>query len=237
MDGLGADLDVTVKRAAAAGVHACCLLSNSRLHLMALEEGDEGEADLLPVDIDGGEEGEGGGGVWEEVEAMCMFGVQVCVERGGGVSGSYVQCGTEWNIYPRMIPCDPIEALVSLGITFGIPWDQIGHPVRNAMAAFMPWCFSGGGSCICSGGSSNGGSSTGGSSNGNSSSNNNDNNVCLEQGERSVFPLFPRSTTTPARPGSLRRPLSLLCLAATRLPNDAPSARLRLERDAWSMAK
>eukprot|EP00904_Undaria_pinnatifida_P008680 jgi/Undpi1/4942/HiC_scaffold_19.g08294.m1 len=76
MDGLGADLDVTVKRAAAAGVHACCLLSNSRLHLMALEEGDEGEADLLPVDIDGGEEGEGGGGVWEEVEAMCMFGVQ-----------------------------------------------------------------------------------------------------------------------------------------------------------------
>ncbi|CAN0468994.1 unnamed protein product, partial [Ectocarpus sp. 12 AP-2014] len=74
LGGLGADAGVTVLRAAAAGSHACCLLSNLRLHLMALDDGD-----LMPVGSvdEAGEEGEGGGGVWEEVEAVCMFGVQV----------------------------------------------------------------------------------------------------------------------------------------------------------------
>lgn len=86
--GLGADPGVTVVRAAAAGVHACCLLSDNRLRLMALEEGDAQEAELLPVDADEGKTvgvvggafaaGEGGAGeAWEAVEAVCMFGVQV----------------------------------------------------------------------------------------------------------------------------------------------------------------
>lgn len=86
LDGLGAGPDVTVLKAAAAGVYACCLLSNSDLHLMALEEGDVEEADLLPVgvgeseDLAGGDGVGGGndtGGVWKDVEAMCMFVVQV----------------------------------------------------------------------------------------------------------------------------------------------------------------
>lgn len=81
MDGLGAGPDVTVLKAAAEGVYACCLLSNSYLHLMALEEGDVEEADLLPVGDLVGEDGIGGGhgtgGVWKDVEAMCMFGVKV----------------------------------------------------------------------------------------------------------------------------------------------------------------
>ncbi|CAM9706988.1 unnamed protein product, partial [Ectocarpus sp. 8 AP-2014] len=78
LGGLGADAGVTVLRAAAAGSHACCLLSNLRLHLMALDDGD-----LMPVGSveEAREEGEGGGGVWEEVEAVCMFGVQ----KGGSV--------------------------------------------------------------------------------------------------------------------------------------------------------
>eukprot|EP00903_Cladosiphon_okamuranus_P018754 g17257.t1 len=75
--GLGAEPGVSVVRAAAAGSHACCLLSNLRLHLMALDDGD-----LMPLlpseeeEEEGGSEGSGGGGVWEEVEAMFMFGVQ-----------------------------------------------------------------------------------------------------------------------------------------------------------------
>lgn len=36
------------------------------------------------VDEGGEEGGEEGGGVWEEVEAVCMFGVQVRFERVGG---------------------------------------------------------------------------------------------------------------------------------------------------------
>ncbi|CAN0405325.1 unnamed protein product, partial [Pylaiella littoralis] len=44
LGGLGAEAGVTVVRAAAAGSHACCLLSNRRLHLMALDDGD-----LMPV--------------------------------------------------------------------------------------------------------------------------------------------------------------------------------------------
>lgn len=84
MDGLGAEPGVTVLRASAAGAHACCLLSNHRLHLMVLEEGDETDADLLPVGL-GGEEEEGAGdgveGAWEGVEAMCMFGVQVGLQE------------------------------------------------------------------------------------------------------------------------------------------------------------
>lgn len=84
--GLGAEAGVSVVRAAAAGSHACCLLSNLRLHLMALDDGD-----LMPVLPPAEEEerqeeeeegngvggGEGAGGVWEEVEAMYMFGIQV----------------------------------------------------------------------------------------------------------------------------------------------------------------
>lgn len=84
MDGLGAGPGVTVLKAAAEGAYACCLLSNSHLHLMALEEGDVEEADLLPVGVGESEDlvgedgvGDGTGGVWKDVEAMCMFGVKV----------------------------------------------------------------------------------------------------------------------------------------------------------------
>ncbi|CAN0299002.1 unnamed protein product, partial [Ectocarpus sp. 12 AP-2014] len=89
LGGLGADAGVTVLRAAAAGSHACCLLSNLRLHLMALDDGD-----LMPVGSvdEAGEEGEGGGGVWEEVEAVCMFGVQV---RGSVGEQSPERCEEE----------------------------------------------------------------------------------------------------------------------------------------------
>eukprot|EP00752_Nemacystus_decipiens_P015088 g13442.t1 len=79
--GLGAEPGVSVVRAAAAGSHACCLLSNLRLHLMALDDGDL--MPLLPAEEyegegEGGEGGAGGGagGVWEEVEAVYMFGIQ-----------------------------------------------------------------------------------------------------------------------------------------------------------------
>lgn len=91
-----ADGDITVLRAAAAGTHACCLLSARRLRLMALEEGDEREAELMVALADDEEGGggsaygdsEGGGGglsgsgvEWEDVEAMCMFGVRVSLKK------------------------------------------------------------------------------------------------------------------------------------------------------------
>lgn len=81
--GLGAEAGVSVVRAAAAGSHACCLLSNLRLHLMALDDGD-----LMPLLLAEGEgegkgAGSGAGGVWEGVEAMFMFGIQVGAVPGG----------------------------------------------------------------------------------------------------------------------------------------------------------
>lgn len=87
--GLGAEAGVSVVRAAAAGSHACCLLSNLRLHLMALDDGDlmpllppaedeEGEGEAKGEGQgEGLAEGGGAGGVWDGVEAMYMFGIQV----------------------------------------------------------------------------------------------------------------------------------------------------------------
>lgn len=109
LGGLGADAGVTVLRAAAAGSHACCLLSNLRLHLMALDDGD-----LMPVGSveEAGEEGEGGGGVWEEVEAVCMFGVQVRFCDAWWVWFSLL-ARQEGNIWSRLMPA--LEGVVSAG--------------------------------------------------------------------------------------------------------------------------
>lgn len=103
LDGLGAASGATVLRAAAAGAHACCLMSGCRLQLMALEEGEEDEADLLPAVAEEDPEGDeapgtnggdgdravsastsslapartGGVTIWDDVEATCMFGIRV----------------------------------------------------------------------------------------------------------------------------------------------------------------